>query len=100
MSDDLSDFIGEQPDADELRETARMLQAARPLPSPAFRGELRRRLEAGPAPRAARGLRVKALSLGVAGVLLLALAAAGVAGGGPLAPTQLAGAPVSSSSSP
>ena len=97
MSDDLSDFIGEQPDADELRETARMLQAARPLPSPAFRGELRRRLEATGALRPARRLHAKALSFGVAGVLLLALAGAGVAGSGPLAPTQVAAAPVSSS---
>jgi hypothetical protein len=97
MSDDFSDILGEQPDADELRETARMLQAARPLPSPAFRGELRRRLKAAGALRPARGLRAKALSFGVAGVLLLALAGAGVAGSGPLAPTQVATAPVSSS---
>ncbi|MHB8491838.1 MAG: hypothetical protein ACYDA6_06460 [Solirubrobacteraceae bacterium] len=97
MSDDLSDILGWQPDEDELRETARMLQEARPLPSPAFRGQLRRRLEAIGAPRPARGMRAKALGLGLAGVLLLALAGTGVAGSGPLAPTQVAAAPVSAS---
>jgi hypothetical protein len=97
MSDDLSDILGEQPDADDLRETARMLEGARPLPSPAFRGDLARLMRATPLPGAISRWRLKALSLAAAGVLLLGIVGVGVAGSGPLAPTQVAAAPVSSS---
>ena len=97
MSEDFSDILGEQPDADELRETARMLQEARPLPSPAFRGDLARLMRATPLPGAMSRWRLKALSLAAAGVLLLGIVGVGVAGSGPLAPTQVAAPPVSSS---
>lgn len=63
------------------------LAADRPLPAPAFRGDLRRRLvtarEAGAvAPRRVRAL---AASYALSGLALLAIALAGVAGGGPFA---------------
>ncbi len=63
------------------------LSGARPLPAPSFRGELRRRLagaqaSGGVAPRRVRAL---AASYALSGLLLLAVAAAGVAGGGPFA---------------
>ncbi|HET6998400.1 MAG TPA: hypothetical protein VFI03_07395 [Solirubrobacterales bacterium] len=77
----------------EPAEVARMvevggqLDAARPLPAPGFRGELRRRLagtqaDGGVAPRRVRTF---ALSYALSGLLLLAVAALGVAGGGPFA---------------
>lgn len=96
MSDEFTDILGEQPDAQELTGTARMLKAARPLPSPAFRGQLRRELDVQPLPRATGRLRLRILSLATAGVLLLAVAADGVAGGGPLAPSGQAATPTAS----
>lgn len=77
----------------EPAEVARMaavalrLDQARPLPAPGFRGELRRRLagaEEGGAV-APRRVRTLALSSALSGLLLLAVAAVGVAGGGPFA---------------
>jgi hypothetical protein len=92
MSDEFTDILGEQPDAQELMDTARLLKAASPLPAPAFRGQLRRQLDLRPTPRAGGRLRLRILSLATAGVLLLAVAADGVAGGGPLAPSHTAAA--------
>ncbi|HEY7891717.1 MAG TPA: hypothetical protein VIC05_05860 [Solirubrobacteraceae bacterium] len=92
MSDEFTDILGEQPDAQELTGTARILKAARPLPTPAFRGQLRRELDVQPLPRATGRLRLRILSLATAGVLLLAVAADGVAGQGPLAPSPTAAA--------
>lgn len=57
------------------------LQARRPTPAAAFRGELRGALLGAPA----RPLALAA-SYAAAGALLLAVAAAGLAGAGPLAP--------------
>ena len=63
----------------------RQLEAERPVPSPAFRGKLRRHLLAA---SASGGGRARALVAGYAGsgLTLLAVAALGVAGGGPFAP--------------
>ena len=60
------------------------LAAARPVPAPAFRGDLRRRiLTTRPAPRA---LRSRIATCMVAGAALLLVAVGGVADVGPLAP--------------
>jgi hypothetical protein len=70
---------------DELISLAERLERERPLPTTAFRGELRRRLLFDPSARA-RPARLRLLIAGYAGagsVLLLA-AAASVAGVGPL----------------
>lgn len=64
------------------------LVANRPLPSPAFRGELQRKLHK---QRAPRGLRLRAVSCLVSGVALLLVAALGVADSGPLAPQDVPG---------
>ncbi len=66
---------------------ARRLDEERPLPAPGFRGELRRRLAGAEAAGAVAPRRVRSLALSYAlsGLLLLAVAAAGVAGGGPFA---------------
>ncbi|MDA0163861.1 hypothetical protein OM076_26560 [Solirubrobacter ginsenosidimutans] len=63
--------------SDDLVALARRLQAQRPLPAPAFRGRLRRRLIAQTAPR---GLGVRIAAFAGSGLGLLALAAAGAAG--------------------
>jgi hypothetical protein len=66
-----------------LLRTARLLEGARPQPGPSFRSRLASELgERWAAPRDQRLIAAYALS----GVVLLALAAAGVAGLGPLAP--------------
>jgi hypothetical protein len=77
----------EPAEAKRMVELGTRLAADRPLPAPAFRGDLRRRLatarEAGAvAPRRVRAL---AASYVLSGLVLLAIAAAGVAGGGPFA---------------
>jgi hypothetical protein len=69
-----------------------------PLPSPGFRGALARLIGAAPLPRAIAHWRPKALALAAVGALLLALAGAGVAGEGPLAPSGTAAATASPSS--
>ncbi len=70
----------------DVRHVAMLLERERPLPKPAFRGDLGRRLASRPARPAPRHLRLLvAGQLGV-GALLLAVAAAGaVAHVGPLA---------------
>jgi hypothetical protein len=67
-----------------LLETARLLERERPVPRPAFRGELARQLRArSPGPRR---LRVLIGAYAGAGLVLLAVVAVGLAGAGPLAP--------------
>jgi ferric-dicitrate binding protein FerR (iron transport regulator) len=95
MSDEFDDILHPD-DRAELERIARMLESARPLPRPAFRGELARHLAAAPAAPASRRLRARVLSLGAAGVLLLAVAGLGVAHRGPLAPSRAAAAPIGS----
>jgi len=70
----------------DLEEIAARLEAERPIPSAAFRGELRRRLLGTPARQAERR-RALALvaSYATAGLVLLATAALGVFGVGPFA---------------
>ena len=68
---------------EQLLETARLLEQQRPLPRPAFRGDLARQLRANSTgPFRARGLIAAYAGSGMA---LLALVAIGLAGGGPLA---------------
>jgi hypothetical protein len=70
----------------ELRAVARRLESERPTPAPAFRGELRRgleaRLERGPNLPMLRGL---AYLCAASGTALFIVALIGVAGSGPLA---------------
>lgn len=68
----------------DTHEIEQMLQASRPVPHPGFRGELKRRLLA--AGGLARPPRIRRLILAYAGsgALLLLVAAAGLAGAGPL----------------
>jgi hypothetical protein len=74
-------------EAERMVEMGRQLSEARPLPAPGFRGELRRRLAGAQAAGAVAPRRVRALaaSYALSGLLLLAVAAAGVAGSGPFA---------------
>ncbi len=70
--------------------TAERLRLQRPVPAPGFRGELRRLLVAGEARRGHRllgdfSVRARATGYLTAGLLLLAVAAVGVAGVGPFA---------------
>jgi hypothetical protein len=69
------------------RHTEDRLQAERPVPRPAFRGALGRRLAAMRAAGVGHPRHLKALVAAYAGsgFLLLAIALAGVLGGGPLA---------------
>ena len=76
----------EMTDSPDSAEIERRLERERPVPRAAFRGELRRRLSAddrGPSPSR---LRIWIGAYALSGVLLLSVAAAGVAGAGPLAP--------------
>ena len=80
-------FDGTESAADSARiaAVAERLESEKPKPTPAFRGELGRRLNAEPgrpvmSPRRAKTL---ALAYGASGSLLFALAAAGLAGIGP-----------------
>jgi hypothetical protein len=71
----------------ELQETARLLEDSRPVPSPAFRGTLRRSLvrRQGSFTRSAQvHARRTVLAYGGSGLVLLVVAAAGLAGIGPL----------------
>ena len=74
-------------EAERMVEVGMQLSAARPLPGPNFRGELRRRLAGAQASGAVAPRRVRALaaSYALAGLLLLAVAGIGVAGSGPFA---------------
>lgn len=67
---------------------AEMLEAERPVPRAAFRGDLRRALLARErrAPQAPPRLRVMIAAYAGSGAVLLAIAAIGLAGVGPLAP--------------
>jgi hypothetical protein len=73
----------EPPDADELMLLAERLRAARPLPQPAFRGDLGRKLAAG-SPRVRARIRILVAAYAGSGTLLLVIGALG-AGAGPLA---------------
>jgi hypothetical protein len=77
----------EPAEAERMVELALQLDGARPLPAAVFRGELRRRLAGAQAGGAVAPRRVRALaaSYALAGLLLLAIAGAGAAGGGPFA---------------
>lgn len=74
-------------EAERMIEVGMRLSAARPLPDPNFRGELRRRLAGAEASGAVAPRRVRALaaSYALTGLLLLAVAGVGVAGSGPFA---------------
>jgi hypothetical protein len=96
MSGDLNDILGPEADGQQLAQTTRSLNRARPVPSPTFRGELGRLVRAVKLIRPVARWRVKALALAVCGALLLGAAGMGVAGSGPLAPTHMTSAPVSS----
>lgn len=81
MTDGLHDdraLLGDDP---ELLEVGALLRAQRPLPAPAFRGALRRRIVVAPNPRV---LRRRAYALLAGGMAMLAIAAAGLGGVGPL----------------
>jgi hypothetical protein len=73
-----------EPDLDPAEER---LRGERPVPSPGFRGNLRRRLSAQRPPAPTRPVRpgIVVAAYGGSGALLLALAAIGLAGVGPLA---------------
>lgn len=92
MGDDLDDVLETSVDREQLDDTAQTLVHERPVPAPAFRGALARLLRAVPIARPVRHLRAKALVLAIGGALLLAVAGAGVAGSGPLAPAGTQGA--------
>jgi hypothetical protein len=75
---------------EQLVALAQRLEADAPVPAPAFRGDLRRRLVeggrragGGTAPRPIRAL---AAAYAASGALLLAVAALGLASAGPFAP--------------
>ncbi len=69
----------------ELKSIAQRLEADRPLPAPAFRGDLRRALlGSGRALVRPAGLRAQIARYAFSGGLLLALGASSAAGVGPL----------------
>ena len=73
-------------EAAALTAVAARLERDRPLPAPGFRGDLHRRLETVRASAVApRQIRALALSSALSGLVLLAVAAVGVAGSGPFA---------------
>lgn len=82
------DFGGElsADEEDALHDLASRLVAERPLPGAAYRGELRRRLVNARPPS---DLRRRAAVFLATGVALLAVAALGALGSGPLAPTAV-----------
>jgi hypothetical protein len=71
-------------DGSELRAIAERLERERPIPRPAFRSELRRRLFFTPAQSPGR-IRLLIGAYATSGVVLLLVAVVGVAGAGPLA---------------
>lgn len=94
MSDELSDIFGEDRELrEELEEITRMLQAERPVPSPAFRAALLARVRRARVTPRPSHLRARALALAVAGGLFLAPVLLGLAGSGPLAPSRTAATP-------
>lgn len=74
-------------EADALAALGERLLAERPLPAPVFRGTVRRRFSNAGSELAWRPRRLRALvtAYAAAGALLLAVAAVGLAGIGPLA---------------
>ena len=81
----------ERAESEPLVALARRLQAETPLPTPTFRADLRRRLMGGPAGRRLGTLtphfaRTLAFWCVASGLVLLAVAAIGLAGTGPFAP--------------
>jgi hypothetical protein len=76
-----------EPEDRELTDITRRLESERPVPRAAFRGDLRRHLIAiGPSRRTTRQrVRVQIAAYAGSGTLLLAIAAIGLAGVGPLA---------------
>jgi hypothetical protein len=86
MDPDDNAEIFEPDDRKELAALEARLEDERPLPRPAFRGELRRQLLAQEAaPLSARHLRLLIAAYAICGSVLLAVAALGTAGAGPLA---------------
>jgi len=86
----LDDLLGSDVDPRERERLARVsdrLDAERPIPQPAFRGELRRMLLRELPPDRSRPRHVRALITAYAGsgLCLLAIAAIGVGGAGPFA---------------
>ncbi len=86
IRDDLPPDLGPA-ELERITAIAERLEQERPLPAPGFRGELGRLLagaeaEGAVAPRRIRSL---AFSSALSGLLLLAVAAVGVAGSGPFA---------------
>jgi hypothetical protein len=81
--DDILDPELEPSERQRLVETARLLEEARPVPRPAFRGNLARQLRAGPA--GPQRVRMLIAAHAGSGLLLLAVVAVGLAGAGPLA---------------
>jgi hypothetical protein len=77
----------EAAEAERMVEVGMRLSAARPLPDPNFRGELRRQLAGAQASGAVAPRRVRAFAASyvLTGLLLLAVAGIGVAGSGPFA---------------
>lgn len=77
-------------ETEALAATAMHLHAKRPNPAPSFRGNLRRKLFDRGGSRllitTRRRARMLALSYAASGLLLLTVAAIGVAGAGPFAP--------------
>ena len=69
---------------EELLETAPLLEQARPLPRPAFRGRLAKQLHTPPA--GPERVRLLIGAYAGSGFALLLLIAIGLAGAGPLAP--------------
>lgn len=82
-------MTGEDPPVDEhdgLADIDRFLARERPIPRPAFRRQLRRRLVSDPDGAPLRTARLLIATYAGAGALLLAIVAVGIAGTGPLAP--------------
>jgi hypothetical protein len=86
---DIDGLIDREPSAQEREELESLMQRLRrrPVPRARFRGELRRRLLAAAEQQPSQPQRLRLLTAAYAGsgVVLLAIAALGVAGAGPLA---------------
>jgi hypothetical protein len=72
-------------EADAIDRIADRLQAERPVPRAAFRADLKARLASAPTSWRPRRLRLTVTAYLVVGLLLLAVAALGLADAGPLA---------------
>jgi hypothetical protein len=85
MSDDFLDPKAASEEDRVITEMAARLQASRPVPSAAFRGELRRTLLSGRIRSRPRALWLRVAAASGSGFVLLGTAALGVLGAGPLA---------------